>query len=525
MKHNKPIQRVLSLLLAFVLLIGLLPAGAIAKAAETSPDLEPQETAYVQSDEASEEVEENGSQVGDNFSEATEELLATTETEPTEATTTVSTEPAETDPEVPAPIEPTEETEVPEITEPEESEPEATDAEEEPTETGVEAIIANAVTLTEASARAANSLRVWGEYVFNPNTSFQFGSLWSYGIKRLDMGGIAAYCIQPHIEAVNGSYSSVTIEEAKRILGENKLRAISLALAYGWPNTSYPSNPNSYSVEMGKLPGNSTATWQDTEKWVATQVITWEFALGYRNTSWPYTRTNSTLYNKCCKGDWGTWLTFQDTYNAIAAKLAKHNVIPSFADKLVGAAPTHELRYDSASGNYKLTLTDSKGVLSDFNISSNISGLTMTASGNNLVITATPAAAANLQNGVSCKLTSKTQLDVDPEKVVTVWSRTNAQSVITLKSRPDPASAYFKLKASAASTAKVIKKNSEAGGRVANFTFQLTDASGVVYETKQTDANGNITFTSNLIIGKSYTIHEVPAAGFVPQRDQYLAGN
>ena len=44
MKQKKPVQKVLSLLLAFVLLVGLLPMGSIANAAEASSGLEPQET-------------------------------------------------------------------------------------------------------------------------------------------------------------------------------------------------------------------------------------------------------------------------------------------------------------------------------------------------------------------------------------------------------------------------------------------------------------------------------------------------
>ena len=264
MKHNKPIQRVLSLLLAFVLLIVLLPAGAIAKAAETSPDLEPQETAYVQSDEASEEAEENGGQLDHNFSEATEEPLATTETEPTEATTIVSTEPAETDPEVPAPIEPTEETEAPEITEPEETEPETTEAEEEPTETGVEAIIANAVTLTEASARAANTLTMWGEYVFNYDRTYTFGTSYhTDGIRRLYVGSTDAFCIEPTKEAAaNTNYTNAGTAYAINKLGAEKFNAISLAMYYGYPNTNYGTVGGGASAAMGGNVGN----WQRSEK-------------------------------------------------------------------------------------------------------------------------------------------------------------------------------------------------------------------------------------------------------------------
>ena len=92
------------------------------------------------------------------------------------------------------------------------------------------------------------------------------------------------------------------------------------------------------------------------------------------------------------------------------------------------------------------------------------------------------------------------------------------QPVVTfLRSRQDPKPAYFKLQAQATGYA-AVKKTSE-DGKVAGISFQIKQGSTVL-ETKATDSSGNITFSSELMDGTSYIIHEVTPAGYVPQPDQ-----
>ena len=197
--------------------------------------------------------------------------------------------------------------------------------------------------------------------------------------------GSTAYCVNPSRPGQSGgqvyetgwmSYHTPEIREA-----------IAMAIAYGAPNNGDTS---------------------DEGKW-ATALLVWDMGCGYIDQYGQWRRDGNgnrktPPFGAAASG------TVKQKYNAILQQIQNHNKIPSFAVKSesdLGAA-TYTLEQDG-SGSYSLTLHDANEVLADFDYTSSIPGLTMTRSGNDLVITATVEAACRLAgNGVDFYATGQT---------------------------------------------------------------------------------------------------------------------
>lgn len=335
------------------------------------------------------------------------------------------------------------------------------------------------------------------------------GYMTAVNVTKVD--GVIAYCIEPCVEFG----STYTEDEAAAAwmsqLTANQRSAIALAMAYGYPNTEHPAASDAgVSGDTSLEYPLRTDLWQISERYAATQIIIWEIVTGKRSAVAPYSCTDDSLYTAfyCTSNPYGyraDWNTLRDTYKRISDSMAAHKSVPSFSSSSLANASTHELTYNSATGKYEATLTDTNQVLSGYDFQCSISGVTFTRSGNALNISATEAAAAQL-NGVTVSAAG-TMLDIDPEKVVAVWAAQGAgQTAVTLKSSPDPVTAYFKLKAEA-TTEILIKKTTNTGENLSGWKIDLYTDSGCTQKVSgspfTTGADGTVT-VPNLTPGTYY---------------------
>lgn len=285
---------------------------------------------------------------------------------------------------------------------------------------------------------------------------------WMTAITCYKVGGVYAYCIEPCVES-GSTYTEDEMAVAWMTrLTANQRNAIALALAYGYPNTEHPaaSSPGAAGDSTLEYPLR-TDLWQISERYAATQIIIWEIVTGKRLAVAPYTCTDDSLYKSFYRtsnpyGYRADWNTLRDTYQRISASMAAHKSVPSFSSSSLAGAPTHDLMFNSTTGLYEATLTDTNQVLSGYDFQCDISGVTITRSENTLMISATPEAAAQL-NGAIVSATGS-MLDIDPEKVVAVWAAEGeGQTTVTLKSSPDPVTAYFMLRTEAAAEIQILK--------------------------------------------------------------------
>ena len=320
--------------------------------------------------------------------------------------------------------------------------------------------------------------------------------------------GKVAYCLEPQAASTaNTIYSSFSDNDATfwgKKVSPAKQNAIMLAAAYGAPN---------------KL--TSSDTYTNYGYMAATQIVIWEILMDYRSTIPPYSCTNSRLYNHMIKSTGGhaeDVAGMKSGYEAINASLAAHGRIPSFAKVAQSQAETKEMKFDAATGNYTLTLTDMNNVInSDFTFSG--PGVTCTKSGNALTITA-PAYA------VQGKTVMITGVGSNPDISSTaplVWGTQNSNGsrdqILLQYGTPDPVRVYFKVTASVASL-DIVKQSDD--GKISGITFTVKDSSGNTVYTGRTDNQGRIN-VPNLQIGQKLTVTEtVPDNYVADEREQTI---
>lgn len=210
------------------------------------------------------------------------------------------------------------------------------------------------------------------------------------GLKAIQVNGTwqAAYCLEPGIaEGSTYTEEDLTMDEfvsssaAPSTLTVQQMKAMCVAVMYG----------------QRTLP--QSASYELLSNMVATQIIVWEIAIGWRNATPPYAQTNDAFIrrfeNAYGKGPEATSMYISiggrlknviSAYNQISANMAAHSdAIPSFTSAAQNAAPTIDLK-PNGNGQYSAAVTDSNRVISGYSFPKK-DGLTFSTNGNVLTIT------------------------------------------------------------------------------------------------------------------------------------------
>lgn len=307
---------------------------------------------------------------------------------------------------------------------------------------------------------------------------------------------VYAFCIEPGISLPNymeykGS-DDPTHGNKWEAMSENQRKLIQLILAYGYPNR------------------NGLTTSKDANAcYAATQLLVWSAAMQWLTS--PTAPVNDKTYP--IWGHSGT-MTEQLTsnpylkywYDSILADVANHYKIPSFANSISSQAQTYELT--PSGGQYKLTMTDTNGVLSNYYVH-NSAGMSVNITGNTLTVTsATP-----ITNEKSISLRRRM-----PTTSMTtgflIWSVPGAESSnqdMVSGVNNDPVPAYFNIKVSTGHM-KIVKTSED--GVVANIPFTVK---GTNYnQTVRTTSSGEL-LLENLVVG-TYTVTEESIDRYEPQQ-------
>lgn len=210
------------------------------------------------------------------------------------------------------------------------------------------------------------------------------------GLKAIKVNGTwqVAFCLEPGIaEGSTYTEEDLTMDEfvsssaAPSTLTVQQMKAMCVAVMYG----------------QRTLP--QSASYELLSNMVATQIIVWEIAIGWRNATPPYAQTNDAFIrrfeNAYGKGPEATSMYISiggrlknviSAYNQISANMAAHSdAIPSFTSAAQNAAPTIDLK-SNGNGQYSAAVTDSNRVISGYSFPKK-DGLTFTTNGDVLTIT------------------------------------------------------------------------------------------------------------------------------------------
>ena len=331
-----------------------------------------------------------------------------------------------------------------------------------------------------------------------------------YHVKYVN--GAVAYCIQPGVRSDDSSNYVQGSSGCWYNLPAAVQSGIALALSCGYP-----------SAEYGTAYGDSNSSdIINAEKWAATQAVIWDLICEYRS-PYDYRSWGTSPFYTCV--DTSRYPTFDLWYDEIVSAMQAATDIPSFAVTSSRWCDTIELTKD-ASGNYSATVTDTNGVLSDFNFSSNSgNGITFTQRGNTLTITATAEAAKNLSTEKTYSATGSAY-GIDPDEAVLCWydSTGKYQALASYTGTGlDPVKAYIKIKATVVEekgSLTIQKTDADTGKALAGVTYRLFDANGNKVADVTTGADGRAVF-SDLPLG-SYSYQEISAPeGYVVDSTRY----
>ena len=289
--------------------------------------------------------------------------------------------------------------------------------------------------------------------------------------------GKEAYCIEPGHTLYSGNTLTESASTVWKNLGSAKQKAINLALLYGKPGSE------------------KSLSGTEDQKWIATQLIVWEFVSGCRSTADGYKCTNTKFIDGICAG--GANPGVKSVYNAISKILANYSTVPSFASAIASKAETYEMKY--LDGKYTLTLTDSNNILSSFSFKTT-GGVSASVSGNKLTLTS-----SNPVNDAVTFNSAKSMPDVG-KTVLVPYGDASLQDVITgVENDADPIRAYFKVKTSSGNL-KLVKTSED--GNVANIEFTVN---GDNYsKTVKTNSKGEFELT-DLVPGTYMVIENTPS--------------
>ena len=331
-----------------------------------------------------------------------------------------------------------------------------------------------------------------------------------YHVKYVN--GALAYCIQPGVRSDDSSNYVQGSSGCWYNLPASVQSGIALALACGYP-----------SAEYGTAYGDSNSSdIIGAEKWAATQAVIWDLICEYRS-PYDYRSWGSSPFYNCV--DTSRYPTFALWYSEIVDAMQSATDIPSFAATSSRWCDTIELTKD-ASGNYSASVTDTNGVLGDFNFSSNSgNGITFSQRGNTLTITATAEAAKGLTSEKTYSATGSAY-GIDPDEAVLCWydSTGKYQSLASYTGTGlDPVRAYIKIKTTVVDekgSLTISKTDADTGKALAGVTYRLFDSTGNKIADATTGPDGMAVF-SDLPLG-SYTYQEISAPeGYVVDDTKY----
>ena len=324
------------------------------------------------------------------------------------------------------------------------------------------------------------------------------------GLKAIQVNGTwqAAYCLEPGIaEGSTYTEEDLTMDEfvsssaAPSTLTVQQMKAMCVAVMYG----------------QRTLP--QSASYELLSNMVATQIIVWEIAIGWRNATPPYAQTNDAFIrrfeNAYGKGPEATSMYISiggrlknviSAYNQISANMAAHSdAIPSFTSAAQNAAPTIDLK-PNGNGQYSAAVTDSNRVISGYTFP-RTDGLTFSTNGNVLTITSDRP----LDNVLVAPTRNRVNAQGHP---FFVWY--NGSYQVMLGSQADPSyedlPVYFRVRAVNPTGSLKLVKTTEDGKNLSGWKFGIYSDSGctnLVSGPQTTDSTGTLS-VSNLTAGTVY---------------------
>ncbi len=296
--------------------------------------------------------------------------------------------------------------------------------------------------------------------------------------------GHSAYCMNFGL-AANGGQLMNSYENSRTSLTDTQSLYLRYCLYYGFSSTSTSAPSN-----------------DQCNQYIATQAMVWIIARGIFGTS-----SADSAASKLCatapdpSSSYAYYTSLRDNINA-----GINATIPSFAATRVSKAETYELKWNEGNQRFETTLTDSNGVLSEFDLS--LSGYEVSRDGNKLTIYSSEVNT----NATAGTFTSNSgRVQVNGSCVFWLTGNSQDQEFVSEVPSGDPLPAYIKVKTENIGYGEITKTDEASGVRLAGAVYGIYSDSGCTnrVQTMTTDSNGYA--KSGALVAGTYYVKEITA--------------
>ena len=291
------------------------------------------------------------------------------------------------------------------------------------------------------------------------------------------LDGNAAYCMNFGLRADGGQLMN-SYENPSTDMSYEQEKQLSYCLYYG------------YSTYEAAAPSNSQC-----DEYIATQAMVWVIVADIFGTG-----SSDSAARKLCNtapspdSSYSYYERLRDnissSYNA---------TLPSFASRRTSEAPTYELKWNEGSQRFETTLSDSNGVLSDFDFG--ISGYSVDKNGNSITISST-----NVNTTATTGTFTSNAGKVETTSSCVFWltGKSGYQEFISERPTADPIKAYIKVKTENIGYGELTKTDESSG-------VKLYSDSGCTNRVQTMTTEGNGYAKSAALVAGTYYVKEITA--------------
>lgn len=344
-------------------------------------------------------------------------------------------------------------------------------------------LFTNGTTAFAASPQA--NIAFWNASVKNSGEVSELKPGFNHGkILYSILDGNSAYCMNFGLRADGGQLMN-SYDDASTSMSAQQRKLLSYCLYYGFNSTQKAAPSNS-----------------QCDEYIATQAMVWVIVADIFGTG-----SGDSAARKLCNtapspdSSYSYYERLRDnissSYNA---------TLPSFASRRTSEAPTYELKWNDGSQRFETTLSDSNGVLSDFDFG--ISGYSVDKNGNSITISST---SVNTTATTGTFTSNAGKVETTSSCVFWLTGKSGYQEFISERPTADPIKAYIKVKTENIGYGELTKTDESSGVKLSGAVYGIYSDSGCTNRVQTMTTDGNGYAKSAALVAGTYYVKEITA--------------
>ena len=344
-------------------------------------------------------------------------------------------------------------------------------------------LFTNGTTAFAASPQA--NIAFWNASVKNSGEVSELKPGYNHGkILYSILDGNSAYCMNFGLRADGGQLMN-SYDDASTSMSAQQRKLLSYCLYYGFNSTQKAAPSNS-----------------QCDEYIATQAMVWVIVADIFGTG-----SGDSAARKLCNtapspdSSYSYYERLRDnissSYNA---------TLPSFASRRTSEAPTYELKWNEGSQRFETTLSDSNGVLSDFDFG--ISGYSVDKNGSSITISST---SVNTTATTGTFTSNAGKVETTSSCVFWLTGKSGYQEFISERPTADPVKAYIKVKTENIGYGELTKTDESSGVKLSGAVYGIYSDSGCTNRVQTMTTDGNGYAKSAALVAGTYYVKEITA--------------